>query len=381
LWFFLPLLPIFIGRRGGSAALVGAVFAAGLLASAAIRYPAGWAADRFGTRPVMVGAMAAYALLFLAYLIPLPIGAFIALRFLHGAAAGAFWPAANGLIAEITPPNQRGRAFGVMQSTNMAGMLLGPAVGGFVALYNLNAVFIISAVASTFATVALGLLPNVRVEAPAEAPAGPMKIARRLVPLMLLGAGTAYMIGTLDTILSLYLTSRGATTFAVGISFMAFAIPATLLSARVGSLGDRFGARRLIIVALIGTGAFGVIYPFVSSVPWLIGLGLVEGMFSISGAPSLNAEVSRTAEPGQQARTQGVFQTVQFTVQIVGALAGGALFTVSPTLAFLAITAVCILGIASAVTLDRVTAVRFSNARHQGSASRTTPPPGSPNRW
>src|SRR5882762_6049124 len=155
LWFFLPLLPIFIGRKGGSAALVGAVFAAGLLASAAIRYPAGWAADRFGTRPVMVVAMSAYALLFLAYLIPLPIGAFIVLRFLHGAAAGAFWPAANGLIAEVTPPHQRGRAFGVMQSTNMAGMLLGPAVGGFVALYNLNAVFVISAVASAFATVAL----------------------------------------------------------------------------------------------------------------------------------------------------------------------------------------------------------------------------------
>jgi len=82
LWFFLPLLPIFIGRKGGSAALVGAVFAAGLLASAAIRYPAGWAADRFGTRPVMVAAMSAYALLFLAYLIPLPIGAFSRRRLL-----------------------------------------------------------------------------------------------------------------------------------------------------------------------------------------------------------------------------------------------------------------------------------------------------------
>jgi DHA1 family quinolone resistance protein-like MFS transporter len=133
LWFFLPLLPIFIGRKGGSAALVGAVFAAGLLANAGIRYPAGWAADRFGTRPVMVGAMAAYGLLYLAYLLPLPVGAFVALRFVHGSAAGAYWPAANGLIAELTPPNQRGRAFGMMQSTSMAGMLLGPAIGGFVA--------------------------------------------------------------------------------------------------------------------------------------------------------------------------------------------------------------------------------------------------------
>ena len=90
LWFFLPLLPIFLGRKGGSAALVGAVFAAGLLANAAVRYPAGWAADRFGTRPVMVGSMLVCGLLFLAYPLPLPLGAFIVLRFLHGGAAGAF---------------------------------------------------------------------------------------------------------------------------------------------------------------------------------------------------------------------------------------------------------------------------------------------------
>jgi hypothetical protein len=56
------------------------------------------------------------------------------------------------------------------------------------------------------------------------------------------------------------------------------------------------------------------------------------------------AEVSRTAEPGRQARTQGVFQTTQTLVQIVGAVAGGALFTISPTLSFFAITAVCLLG-------------------------------------
>jgi hypothetical protein len=54
--------------------------------------------------------------------------------------------------------------------------------------------------------------------------------------------------------------------------------------------------------------------------------------------------VSRTAEPGHQARTHGVFQTVQTLIQIVGALAGGALFALSPTYAFLAIAAVCLAG-------------------------------------
>jgi DHA1 family multidrug resistance protein-like MFS transporter len=380
LWFFLPLLPIFIGRRGGSAALVGAVFAAGLLANAAVRYPAGWAADRFGTRPVMVAGMAVYAALFLAYLVPLPLGAFVALRFVHGAAAGAFWPAANGLIAELTPANQRGRAYGMMQSTNMAGMLLGPGVGGFVALFNLNAVFAISAVACGLATVAIAMLPSVRAEAPAEAPAGALMIGRRLVPLLLLGAGTAYMIGTFDTIWPLYMTYRGASTFSVGISFMAFALPATLLSAQAGALGDRLGPRRLVVVALLGTAIFSGIYPFVTSVAWLIGLGLIEGIFTISGSPSLNAEVSRMAEPGQQARTQGVFQTVQFGIQIVGALAGGALFTVSPTWAFLAITSVCVLGIGTAVVPGQLKLLRVNSARRRGVATHTTPPPASPNR-
>jgi MFS family permease len=348
MWFFLPLLPIFIGRRGGSAALVGAVFAAGLLANAAIRYPAGWVADRFGTRVVMVGSMAVYALLFLAYLLPLPLGLFVALRFFHGAAAGAFWPAANGLIAEATPPQGRGRAYGIMQSTNMAGMLLGPAVGGFVALFNLGAVFVMSAVTCGVAALALGMLPGAHTEEPVEPPIPQraVTIARRLLPLLLLGAGTSYMIGTFDTIWPLYLTFRGASTLAVGLSFTAFALPAMLLSAQAGALGDRLGARRLIIGALAASALFSAIYPFVTSVGWLIGLGLIEGALTISGSPSLIAEVSRAAPAGQQGRTQGLFQTVQTAIQIVGALAGGALFAISPTYAFLAISAVCVLGAA-----------------------------------
>jgi MFS family permease len=144
------------------------------------------------------------------------------------------------------------------------------------------------------------------------------------------------------------MTYRGANTFAVGLSFVAFALPAMLLSARAGALGDRIGPRRVVVAALIGTAFFSSLYPFISSVPWLIGLGLIEGALTISGGPSLIAEVSRTAEPGHQARTQGVFQTIQTLIQIAGALAGGALFALSPTYAFGAIAAVCLLGASTA---------------------------------
>ena len=130
-----------------------------------------------------------------------------------------------------------------------------------------------------------------------------------------------------------------------------------LLSGYAGSLGDRFGPRRFIVVALFCTAFFAALYPFVTSVPWLIGLGLVEGIFTISGVPSTIAEVSRSAEPGQSARTQAVFQTAQTAVQIAGALVGGALFALSPVYAFLSITAVCLLG-ASSAYLPRAVSAR-----------------------
>jgi DHA1 family tetracycline resistance protein-like MFS transporter len=349
MWFFLPLLPIFLGRRGGSAALVGAVVAAGLLSNAAIRYPAGWASDRFGTRPVMLVAMGVTAALFLVYIFPLPAPAFVLVRFIQGAAQGAYFPAANGLLAEISPSDERGRVFGFMQSTHMAGMLVGPAIGGFIALFNLDVVFAVAAAVTLVATAAVVTLENVRVEAAVEAPARALHIARRLLPLILLGAGTSYMIGTFDTIWALYMTYRGATTFAVGLSFVTFALPAMLLSSQAGALGDRFGPRRFIVVALLFTAFFAALYPFVASVPWLIGLGLVEGAFTISGSPSLMAEVSRSAEPGHQARTQGVFQTVQTLVEILGALVGGAMYTLNHTSAFLAMAAVCLLAASTAL--------------------------------
>jgi hypothetical protein len=44
-----------------------------------------------------------------------------------------------------------------------------------------------------------------------------------------------------------------------------------------------------------------------------------------------------------------VYQTVQTLVEIVGALAGGALFTLQPTYSFLAITVVCILSAGTAL--------------------------------
>ena len=68
--FFLPILPLFITARGGAPVLVGLVFAAGVVGRAAAQYPAGWLADMVGRKPVIIGALLCYGLLFPLYLVP-----------------------------------------------------------------------------------------------------------------------------------------------------------------------------------------------------------------------------------------------------------------------------------------------------------------------
>jgi hypothetical protein len=75
-----------------------------------------------------------------------------------------------------------------------------------------------------------------------------------------------------------------------------------------------------------------------------------------------------------------MFQTVQNATQIAGALVGGALFTVSHTAAFLAITAVCLIGLAAGLAPQWRSLAWLSSARRRAAATRTTPPPASSGR-
>src|SRR5260370_41843334 len=72
MWFFLPLLPIFLSRKGGSAALVGVVFAPGPLARGVVPCPAGWAPGRLATRLVRARAGLSTAVRVLSSLAPAP---------------------------------------------------------------------------------------------------------------------------------------------------------------------------------------------------------------------------------------------------------------------------------------------------------------------
>ena len=341
--FFFPILPIFLSRRGASAAFVGAVIASGVVAKAIAQYPGGRLADRYGRRPVLVFSLGLYTICFLGYLLPLPLAAFLGIRFVQALMIGAYIPAANAAIADLSPTERRGWAYGQMRATEMAGLLLGPVLGGLVAGLNLNAVFAAGAALCTVATALLLRLP--RAMPAVAAVTGPPRPTRqllvRLLPVIVIGSAIYYTIGTYDTVWSLYMVSRGGTLFQVGLSFAVYALPVVIVSSLFGGWADRLGFRRAGGLAVLAYAFFNWLYPLLTS-PWiLIGTGFVEGAASALASPALSSQVSRQAPPGAQATTQAVYSTVLSGALVAGSLAGGPLFGIGPRPAFWASTFVC----------------------------------------
>ena len=355
--FFLPILPLLIAARGGGAALVGLVFASGVVARALVQYPAGWLSDRVGRRPVILGSLLVYALIFPLYALPLPPTAMIAVRFVHALAGGSYEPASLALIADLTHSDRRGTAFSRMRASDMLGLLIGPAIGGLVAGFRLEYVFIAGGAICLCATALLLRLrpPPRRPDAGGkqEPPVSSRSLLWRLLPILALAAPIFWTFGVFDTVWSLYLTSRGATPFLVGLSFATYALPIVAFAGLAGGLADRLGWVRAGTLSLLAYGLMASGYAFVASVPALILIGVVEGSLTAAGQPALSAQTSRVAPAGAQGRTQGVYQTGLNVAQVAGAVAGGWLYEARPAFAFFSATAVCLIGAASSALLRR----------------------------
>ena len=101
--------------------------------------------DRFGRRPVLLLSLIAFGIDYLL----MAVAPTIALLFLGRAIAGlagAIYGPAGAYIADITAPEKRAQAFGMMGAMFGIGFILGPALGGMIAHFGLRAPFIAAGV-------------------------------------------------------------------------------------------------------------------------------------------------------------------------------------------------------------------------------------------
>ena len=185
------------------------------------------------------------------------------LRFADRLGKGLRTSPRDALIADATPPAQRGEAFGVQRALDHLGAVLGPLVAAVLltfAGFSLRAVFLLAIVPAV--AVIVVLLAFLR-EVPRANPAAALRLAGSWRELghpahALLAAVFLFTLGnSSDAFLLLRLSDAGASPAGVALAWSGFHVVKTASAYLAGRRSDRVGRRSLVIA---GWGVYAAVY-------------------------------------------------------------------------------------------------------------------------
>jgi DHA2 family multidrug resistance protein len=102
-----------------------------LLAVAVSQPATGWAADRYGRKPIFISSLGAFTLASMLCAVAPNLPALVVFRVLQGLGGGALQPVGMAIVVELFPPERRGRAMSVWGICSMAAPAIGPTLGGY----------------------------------------------------------------------------------------------------------------------------------------------------------------------------------------------------------------------------------------------------------
>ncbi|MFN2451237.1 MAG: MFS transporter [Candidatus Dormibacteria bacterium] len=342
-----PIVPLYVAHRGGGAVTIALFVAGPLVGNMVAQVPSGHLVDRIGRKPVLIGSRLAYAAIALLLFADRgPLWLLATLRCAQGLTSGAYVPALRAALADLTPADRRGERFAQLQAVEMLGLLVGPAIGGAVALWRDNGVFLFAGLAVLLGVVSLLRMPETRVTgvvgAESTGTAGWWRSQPLIVAALSLGA-LGVMFSLYDVIWPQYIARRGYGPLVIGLSISFFAVPILLLATTAGRLSDRGHRRELVTAGLLVIGGCAATYPWLRSLPIILTVGGVEAVAVVVLEPSLFAVIADSSAADVRGRAMGLGGFFEFAGSAFGAGAIGSLYGVSEPLAFLGGAACCVL--------------------------------------
>ncbi|MFR9802449.1 MFS transporter [Pseudonocardia sp. RS010] len=279
-------------------------------------------ADRWGPRPVLLGGLAAFALVSLVYVLAVLTGAARAgagaavaltlVRLGQGAAASAFSPAAGAMVGRLGAGGRRGRVFGSYGAWKGLGYTAGPLLGGVVvALAGLTALFVVLAAVATAATVWVALRVPALPPLPRERQTV-VDLARRLgAPAFLRPtaalAGTTAALSVAVGFLPVQGIAAGLSPIVVGAVVACLALSSTLVQPQAGRAHDRgkLSARAALAVGFTLLVAGFVLAATVTGIVALVPAAIVIGLGVGIATPVAFASLAASSPPERLGQTMG----------------------------------------------------------------------------
>jgi MFS transporter, DHA1 family, tetracycline resistance protein len=317
----IPVLPKLLeSMAGGDTAQAATIF--GLFATAwglmqLVFSPVlGALSDRYGRRPVLLLSTLGLGLDYILMAVAPTLAWLFVGRVISGITAATF-STANAYIADVTPPERRGGAFGLIGAAFGIGFVLGPVLGGVAGDFDPRLPFWIAAglALAGFAYGAVVLpesLPPERRMAFSWARANPVGSLRLLSEHReLLGlAGVAFLTHlahmVLPTVSVLYASYRyGWDNMTMGLTLAAVGVASAIVQAGLIKPAIRAMGERTTLIVGLSCGVTGfIVYGFASE-GWMFWAGIpVLALWGMGNAAAM-ALMSRLVSPSEQGQLQG----------------------------------------------------------------------------
>ena len=261
----------------------------------------------------------------------------VLIRLVQGLVSG-FYSASITLIASESPIERTGWALGLLASANLAGSLVGPLLGGYIAdTVGIRNDFIIVGTLMGLA----GVLATIFIHENYVPQPNPEKLSIRklkeqipefnsIVALCVASFIYAICIMSLQPVISVYIkgivpSDTENLAFIAGAVFSAMGIAQLMSSSPLGKLVDKIGPRKVLVVSLIYVGILNIPQAYVSDVYQLAIIRFLQG-FGLGGMlPALNTYLSSKTPREFTGQVFSYNQSCLFFGYFLGSVGGASL--------------------------------------------------------
>ncbi len=338
----IPLTPFWAERFGASPDVVTLLFATYSGFALVFSFVWGWVSDRWGRKPVLILALMGSVMSFTWLGLADALWMLFAARALGGV-FGANVAVAQAYIADVTSPEDRAKALGMMGAAFGLGFILGPAIGGVLAGADaanpdFRTPFFAAAGVSLLAVV-VGIV-FLREPERHEAAAMPRGVIERFRgfasvmsrpriawPLAVI-VMMAFVMAGLESTFALWTErAHGWGPRDTGYFFAYIGVLLVLIQGGLVRLAvTRFGEARCTPVATLALMAGIGMIPWCDTVLLVYVAGALIALGFGLGNPMLNALISRAAPGDIQGAVLGASQSAQSLCRVLGPITAGTLF-------------------------------------------------------
>ena len=390
----IPIQPFYAESFGANPATITLLGASYSLMQFLLSGPIGKLSDRVGRRPVLLISVTLIMVGYIAFAQATTITGLFVARIICGI-GGANLGAAQAIIADVTPPEERSRGMGLIGAAFGLGFVFGPALGGFLGLWGvvvpiyaaailafLNLCFIYFKLPETLHLARGGVQSSAgdsHGRASGHSASALRQVWRYVNVPQLLGVALSFTLAfaMMEQTVGLFierawvsdqLTSaerhREASVL-TAYFLVAVGIGASIVQGGlIGRLTRRFGE-----VTLCRIGVIVVISTFLA-VPWVgahapFGFMMMIGLAMACGTgmlhPSRNSILSQSCPPEIQGRALGVNQSLASLGRVIGPASAGFLFEISPNMPFWVGASIMVISLFFVFALSPLSSVKLSS--------------------